>query len=453
MQNTQPLQPDVKVVLDRDGIVLQAKVANDISGECVDLWLGRPWSETVEGFDHPRFTALADSAFEHGVSPFLNLSQRFPSGLVIPVEYLAVPHGEDGLVAVGRDVRVVAQLQSRLAAAQQSMERGYWQLRDVEHRYRMLFEATNEAMTVIGSEAFEIVEANPAAIATLGLANRQDPHDITGQSLLDCIAPGDRNLVEVTLQRARERGKAPRVLVHLAHSRITWLMRVSVLDIDQARHLLVHLTASAEASRNSVAADHAQVSPDALLEFAPDAVAAIDDAGMLVSANSRFFRMTEEDTAATVIGSPLDNWLKPPGGDTRMLLDALRDHGEVRLFPSSVHGSRGRVASVEVSAQRFGASADGLSSVYIRDVSRRLDTAERNAAFGQLLDSMTEQLGKSGLKQLVGATVGLVERHFIEAALATTDGNRTAAAKMLGVSRQSLYVKVARYGIDAQDEK
>ena len=39
-------------------------------------------------------------------------------------------------------------------------------------------------------------------------------------------------------------------------------------------------------------------------------------------------------------------------------------------------------------------------------------------------------------------------RHYIEAALDLTRGNRTAAAELLGLSRQSLYAKLDRYGLD-----
>jgi DNA-binding NtrC family response regulator len=65
------------------------------------------------------------------------------------------------------------------------------------------------------------------------------------------------------------------------------------------------------------------------------------------------------------------------------------------------------------------------------------------------LQSLTGRLGEASLKVLVSETVGVLERHYIEAALANTEGNRSAAAKMLGLSRQSLYMKLSRYGIGA----
>lgn len=66
-----------------------------------------------------------------------------------------------------------------------------------------------------------------------------------------------------------------------------------------------------------------------------------------------------------------------------------------------------------------------------------------------VLHGLTDRLGEAPLKVLVNETVGEVERHCIEAALESTHGNRSAAAKMLGLSRQSLYMKLARYGIQA----
>ena len=79
---------------------------------------------------------------------------------------------------------------------------------------------------------------------------------------------------------------------------------------------------------------------------------------------------------------------------------------------------------------------------------RRLEGRDAYAPLARVLGSMAEHLGTTTLKELVGMTVGLVERHYIEAALAAADGNRTAAAKILGLSRQGLYIKLARYGIN-----
>ena len=86
----------------------------------------------------------------------------------------------------------------------------------------------------------------------------------------------------------------------------------------------------------------------------------------------------------------------------------------------------------------------------LRDVGRRLSRVEEVAAGGleATLGSLTRQIGKTPLLDLVKSTVEVVERHDVAAALELTRGNRTAAAEVLGLSRQSLYAKLGRYGLD-----
>ncbi|MGD8497823.1 MAG: PAS domain-containing protein, partial [Chromatiales bacterium] len=124
-----PMQPDIKLTLDPEGVIRQVMVANDMADEPVDDWLGMHWWQTVGEVDSQRVTQFLSRAMDQGSSPFFQVTQRFPSGFDVPVEYMAVRFDEhEGLLAIGRDVRAVAQLQSRLAAAQQTMERGSWRL-------------------------------------------------------------------------------------------------------------------------------------------------------------------------------------------------------------------------------------------------------------------------------------------------------------------------------------
>jgi DNA-binding NtrC family response regulator len=84
-----------------------------------------------------------------------------------------------------------------------------------------------------------------------------------------------------------------------------------------------------------------------------------------------------------------------------------------------------------------------------------MDGAGRLRSSGEPLSSSlleTEERRQARLRALVGKAVEAVERHFIGAALEAAKGNRTAAARLLGLSRQSLYVKLARYGFTVAEE-
>ena len=63
------------------------------------------------------------------------------------------------------------------------------------------------------------------------------------------------------------------------------------------------------------------------------------------------------------------------------------------------------------------------------------------------MEQLTELIGRVPLKDLVREATDVIERLCIEAALDLTSDNRASAAEMLGLSRQSLYVKLRRYGL------
>jgi DNA-binding NtrC family response regulator len=63
------------------------------------------------------------------------------------------------------------------------------------------------------------------------------------------------------------------------------------------------------------------------------------------------------------------------------------------------------------------------------------------------LEQLAELVGRVSLKELVRESTDVIERMCIEAALELTGDNRASAAELLGVSRQSFYMKLRRYGL------
>ena len=59
----------------------------------------------------------------------------------------------------------------------------------------------------------------------------------------------------------------------------------------------------------------------------------------------------------------------------------------------------------------------------------------------------SELVGRVPLKELIREAADVIEVMCIEAALRQTDNNRASAAELLGLSRQSLYLKLRRHGL------
>jgi len=433
-------QPDITLHLDEEGVIRQASLSNVLADEQFDSWLGRPWVETVADVGDEKVRRMLADARDNGVSAFRQINQCFPSGLEISVEYTTVRLDKGGgLVAVGKNLQAVAELQSRLIAAQQAMEREYWKYREIETRYRLLFAASNEPVLLLKAANLRVVEANPSAVRALGSSP-------VGREFLQELAARDRDPFQTMLARVRDHGKAPGILLHLGAEKEPWLVRASLLSSQPGDVFLIQLTPVEGAKRDRARND--PVSTDLLLERMPDGFVVLDRNGAIFRANPAFLQLVQVGAEASVMGERLARWLGRPGADMTVLLANIQSHGVVRLFTTAIQGELGTETEVEISAAGDRETNPGHFGVLFRAVGQRLPGPNDDQHLGAVLNSLNEQVGKSSLRALVRDTVAEVERHYIGATLKLTGGNRTAAAEILGLSRQSLYVKLNRYGLD-----
>jgi DNA-binding NtrC family response regulator len=92
----------------------------------------------------------------------------------------------------------------------------------------------------------------------------------------------------------------------------------------------------------------------------------------------------------------------------------------------------------------------------IRDSSRveAFRTVPQGSALQAGLDTnVAELVGSATLKEIVAETNEVIEKMCIETAVELTRNNRAAAAEMLGLSRQSLYVKLRKYDLLKRDDE
>ncbi len=285
-----------------------------------------------------------------------------------------------------------------------------------------------------------VVEANPAAIRVLGM--KPD-----GCDLLEELWPDDRNSVRAMLDRVREYGKAPGLLVHLGRNGQSLIIRASVMTSHPGTVFLLQLLPAGLTPQETVGDD--AVSIDALMERMPDGLVVIDQDGVVKRANRAFLDLVQVGAERAVIGERLGRWLSRPAADLKVLLTNVEQYGLVRLFSTSINGELGTEIEVEISAAPASDAKSPCIGVVVRAVSHRLPEAEGGEGIGLVLGTLAEQVGKNALSKLVKDTVGVVERYYIKAALELTGGNRTSTADLLGLSRQSLYAKLNRYGLDS----
>jgi transcriptional regulator PpsR len=348
----------------------------------------------------------------------------------------------------GRDLRANAVLQQRLISAQQAMERDYWRLRHMETRYRSLFQVVAEAVLILDAVTGKLEEANPAAIALFGAAASRGGWMLSDSFERDVQAKSSAS-VPAMLGRVSATGHDESVTAKLPGREGEVRVSASLFSQEKASHLLVRVAPLQASRRNS--ADSAQTALLKLVESAPDAFVVTDLDGLILTVNHAFIDLAQLATEAQVRGQSLERWLGRTGVDLNVLISNLRQRGAVRLFATVVRGEYGATTDVEISGVAVTDGEQPCLGFTIRDVSRRLLGEPRTTGSGREMPrsvgQMTELVGRVPLKDIVRDTTDLIEQLCIEAALELTHDNRASAAEMLGLSRQSLYVKLRRFNI------
>jgi transcriptional regulator PpsR len=436
---------DVAMVVDSQGVIRDFSCESDDLSSAIDgVWVGRRWTEVVTVESRPKIEALLKDA-ESNIAPrWRHVNHPAKSGPDIPMLYSAVRVGRtDRIMAVGRDLRPMATLQQRLVDAQQSMEREYARLRHAETRYRLLFQISAEAVLVLDAMTGRVTEANPAAATLLGSSSRR----LVGRTFFEGFDAESQRSLEMMLAAARASGRSDDVRARMANGSRELQLSATLFREDKASFLLVRAAPVATGDADATPVGVRSRVLD-LVEGAPDGFVVTDTDGKVLLANRAFLDMAQVATEQQAREETLDRWLGRPGVDLSVLMANLREHGTVRLFATSIRGNYGSTTDVEICAVSASAGDESCFGFSIRDVSARLPAASRGEhELPRSVQQMTELVGRVPLKDLVREATDMIERLCIEAALELSSDNRASAAEMLGLSRQSLYVKLRRYGL------
>ncbi|HEU4408984.1 MAG TPA: transcriptional regulator PpsR [Polyangiaceae bacterium] len=438
---------DLALILDREGVILEVW-----PGELIEPhpgWpalVGRRWRETLAPDSQDKVEPLLKEASGGRPGRPRELNQRVEGLGEVPFRFSAVQlDDQPRVMALGRDLRPLADLQQRMVSSQQAMDREYVRLRQIDTRYRVLFQVSSEGAVVADAASGKVLEANPAAASMLGEA----PKGLQGKTLLELFEPKSRPAVQALLT-ALEAGARPADVRAQLRGQKEGEVTVAATLFRQTGSALTLLrfwpggdAATAGAARGSRML--------ATLDVMPEGFVVTDEDQRILCANAAFCELVQQANENQVIGQPLDRWLGRPGVDLPILLATLREHRSVRNFATIIRSDFGPSQEGLVTAV---AALDGMTPCLgftIRAVSSRLWAAQSKPASPRSVEQLRELVGRVPLKDLVRESADLIEKLCIEAALDVSGNNRASAAQLLGLSRQGLYSKLRRHGLPEFD--
>ncbi|MEI7968264.1 MAG: transcriptional regulator PpsR [Betaproteobacteria bacterium] len=439
---------DVTLILDSKGTIRDVAFGSDeLAKEFGDGegWVGSSWASIVAPETRPKIESLMTDASRGDVLRWRQVNHPSAQGQDVPILYCTAPFGSSGKIAAfGRDLRSISALQQRLMDLQQSIERDYARLRHAETRYRLLFQLGVEALVIADSGSQKILEANPAAEKLFGEKGRT----IVGRTFPLAADPAGTDAMQAQLANVRATGRAEDIQIRLAEGKPE--LTVSAILFRQENTALFLVRAAA--SPNDMPADRAGHGPRGLLlkaaEASQDAMVVTDTDGRILTANHAFLELAQIMTEDQAQGESLERWLGRPGVDMNVLITNLRQHGSLRSFATTLRGEHGVTADIDIAAVLLPGDDRPAFGFTLRNTTKR-SAVEPGVAreLPRSVSQMSELVGRVALKDLVREATDVIERLCIEAALELTSDNRASAAEMLGLSRQSLYVKLRRYGL------
>lgn len=364
----------------------------------------------------------------------------------MPIRYSFHQIGTDGaILMLGQDLRPLAEMQQQLVAAQIALERDYEAQREYDTRLRVLMAASSEGTLFITARTGVVIDCNTAAAALLGTTRA----DLLGVALPQVLDTGDSDTFLATLASTASSQSLNNMTVRTRENR-DLTARPTIFRATGEQMILVQLSGTRGAS---VRADALDDQLSSLFDHGPDGIIFCNKAGTILSANDAFMRLTDVVNAQAVKGRSISDYLGRGSVDLNVICENATRTGAMRLYATRMVGEHGGEVPVEIATTLLNASDSPVFAMVIRDASRAEMVRNTQPQINDAdMRSVIELIGSQTLKSIVAKTTDVIEKMCIETAVELTSNNRVAAAEMLGLSRQSLYVKLRKYDLLKKDQ-
>lgn len=436
---------DLAIILSESGTVVSVTTnpLNSALGQ-IGHWEGRRITEFLAPDSTRKVMAQLEAVLKDDRARPDSIEVNHLDGAAwdFPVRYTLHKTGRDGRVLMlGRDLRPVAELQQRLVRAQLALEKDYEAQRVYETRYRVLLEAARDALVLVDVVSGRMLDLNSGAATLLGGqtapmnggAFTQEFEGRRRAEFIDelCKIAQTDGRTGLTVELRRQAGQ--QVTIH------------PTLFRNAGERVLLCRIETPAANTSLPIADPMTRLLSLLYRGAAEGIVFVDAQNRVTQANDAFLSMMDVDAVAELRGTAFEDLLSRGGID----LKVITDPAQVGAYATRLITRYGSQLAVEVSGVPLGET--GGHGIILREVGRTAALREDGAAEGPNEpaggSNARALVGSAPLRDIVASMTDVIEKQCIEAAVELTENNRVAAAEMLGLSRQSLYVKLRKYGL------
>lgn len=440
------LGADVVILVDRSDTVSQIFLAGkDLAEYGLSKTVGKRLQDCVTIESVPKIVSMLSAETSHHPVRGYQVNHKCSGKPDLPVVYSAYRAKDfPYTIVVGREMRQQMLDQQRLVQTQMELEADYRELKEAETRYRTAFKVATVAYVMLDGERRTILDANPAASTLMSSTGAP----LSGKSIRDLFAKEDRDRVGDAISEARHSpGPVNLNGVTIAKGEPVSLTIRSYRENGITNVLLAIWPADQDHETSRQRTE--KPSGGTALEIAdlPEAVVQTDAEGLVLAANTLFLDLIHAPSLTQVLGRNIGSWFTTAAIDIRVLYARLLDEPSIRGFTSTLTDNLSGESAVSISA-RLNASNNTIQLIVVPQPTGSDRLTIPSPGVPEQAEGFSALVGKVPLKDLIRESLDVIEKICIEAALDQTNNNRAYAAEILGLSRQSLYIKLRRHGLE-----
>lgn len=296
-------QPDFTLVMDLSGVILEASINSQVSDVSTADWIGQQWEDTVD--DVAKARRLIQTTRQNRICGYSQINQQLPanSGSVL-VEFSAVRTDDkhDRIIAIGKNLSAVVNLQKKLLSTQKEMERDFWKLRELETRYKTVVNNTSDAVFILREPDYMVIDANDQAMR---VANVSQGERLENQHLPE----NEYNKLQALIQEAREHGRSQLRVLRFSEAKQPWMVRASSYQANSGLQYILQLSQMATVGDQHNVRPINGISCEDILTNLPGGVAILNSQNIITHANPAFAKLVGVSTTEQLLGHPLTHWI------------------------------------------------------------------------------------------------------------------------------------------------
>jgi transcriptional regulator PpsR len=434
---------DISFVLDDMGSIQNIYSDNqNLAKRIPDDLIGKRWLEAVEPDSRTKVQRLLDDANSNSISKFRQINMiGNEKNIALPMLCASIKTlSNKKIIVIGRDLTETSQLQQNLVAAQKEISKNYLQISQLEERFQSIFQIGTESIIIVkADDGYPIVEINSNAMKQLILAK----NSFIGKSLLSLLPANELSNAKNFLQSVQDSGE-PSILKTLFSNGEAIQVSATSFTNSGTQYLLLNLKPLDITKASSIESDSLTIKA---IENNAYGFVVCTPEGLILKANKAFNKLSATKDEQDLIGTNIRNYLASETADFDRMMQSLKGKASSQSCISSISNASSSIKLVDISAVSVAQPRACIGMIFRQVDSRENKDKRIDKKLVRSSQELSMLVGKVPLKDILAETTDLIEQLCIKAALDLTQDNRVSASEILGLSRQSLYIKLRKYGL------